>query len=503
MPPLLRMTGVSKRFGATCALEGVTFSVERGQVHALIGENGAGKSTLMKILAGVHAPDAGSMEVDGRAYAPSGPAAARGAGVAMIHQELSIAPDLDVEANVLLGQERSRAGFVRRGEQRRVAREALARLSHPDLDLGARAGELPIALQQVVEIARALVSEARVLVLDEPTSSLTREDALRLFEVIRDLRAQGLGLVYISHFLEEVARVSDVYSVLRDGRVVASGEMRDATQDAIVRAMVGRDLGEMFPRVPHEPGEPILELRGLSGLRSPRGVDLVVRRGEILGLAGLVGAGRSELLRCVFGLDAVRSGSVRVAAIGPVGESPRRSIARGLGFVSEDRKGEGLATALSIEENLTLTRLAPFSRLGWLSLSRRRRAAREWMDRVRCKAAGPEQAVEALSGGNQQKIAIARLLHQEADVLLLDEPTRGIDVGTKAEIYRLIGELAAQKKAIVLVSSYLPELLGTCDRVGVLCRGELRDVRPVAGWTEEDVMRCATDAAAPAAREVA
>ncbi|MBI1851701.1 MAG: sugar ABC transporter ATP-binding protein [Planctomycetes bacterium] len=489
------MSGVSKRFGATRALEGVTFGVERGQVHALIGENGAGKSTLMKILAGVHAPDAGSMEVDGRPYAPTGPAAARAAGVAMIYQELSIAPDLSVEANVLLGRERSRAGFVRRAEQRRIAKEALSRLSHPDLDLRARAGDLPIALQQLVEIARALASEARVLVLDEPTSSLTREDAMRLFEVIRDLRAHGLGLVYISHFLEEVAQVSDVFSVLRDGEVVSSGVMSETTLDAIVRAMVGRELGEMFPHVPHVPGEPILEVRGLTGVRAPRGVDLVVRRGEILGLAGLVGAGRSELVRCIFGLDAVRSGSVRVVAVGPVGQAPRASIARGLGFVSEDRKGEGLALSLSIEDNLTMTRLEPYSRFGWLSLSRRRRSARDWMERVRCKARGPEQSIDALSGGNQQKIAIARLLHQDADVLLLDEPTRGIDVGTKAEIYRLVGDLAAQGKAIVLVSSYLPELMNVCDRIGVLSRGELRAVKPAGEWTEEDVMRCATASA--------
>jgi len=489
---LLRMSGVSKRFGATRALDDVSLAVRSGEVHALVGENGAGKSTLMKILAGVHQPDAGQMTVNGRPYAPQRPADAIRARVAMIHQELNLAPHLTVEANIMLGQEVSRAGWVRAGEHRRRAMRALERLSRADLPLDAPVGKLPIAAQQLVEIARSLASQARVLVFDEPTSSLSEDDTKHLFAVIGDLRGEGLGIVYISHFLEEVEQISDVYTVLRDGRAVQHGTMAGTHLDELVRAMVGRELDELFPHVAHEIGDPLLEVERLSGQSSPRDVRLVVRRGEIFGLAGLVGAGRSELLRCIFGLDEVAGGQVRVVGAGAVGARPRSSIARKLGFVSENRKDEGLAVALSIADNLTMTRLAPYRRAGWLNLRRRDRATREWMRKIDCRATGPAQPVVQLSGGNQQKVAIARLLHQEADVLLLDEPTRGIDIGTKAQIYRLIGQLAAQGKAVILVSSYLPELLNVCDTLGVMCRGRLREVRPARDWTEEEVMHVAT-----------
>ena len=488
----LTMVGISKRFGATQALRDVSLAVASGEVHALIGENGAGKSTLMKILAGVYRPDSGRMEVDGRDYTPLGPAAALRAGVAMIHQELNLAGHLSVEANILLGQECATAGWLRRGEQTRRARAALARLSQQNLPLDTPVGRLPIALQQLVEIARALASDARVLIFDEPTSSLTEGDARHLFEVIRELREAGLAIVYISHFLEEVAQVSDTYTVLRDGQAVGHGRLSDVTLPQIVSMMVGRDLDDLFPRVPHEIGEPLLVARGLSARPAPWEVDLTVRRGEIFGLAGLVGAGRSELVRTIFGLLRPVAGEVRVANAGAVGRRPRGSIARGLGLLSEDRKTEGLALDMSIADNLTLTRLTPYRRFGWLRLGRRDAAVREWLARVDCRAAGPRQPVMQLSGGNQQKVAFARLLHQEADVLLLDEPTRGIDIGTKAQLYRLIGELAAAGKAVVLISSYLPELMNVCDTIGVMCRGRLREVRPADAWTEEQVMHCAT-----------
>jgi ribose transport system ATP-binding protein len=373
----------------------------------------------------------------------------------------------------------------------------LARLSRPDIPLGAPVGSLPIGVQQLIEIARALVSDARVLIFDEPTSSLTEEDTAHLFEVIRDLRDQGLGIVYISHFLEEVAQVCDVYTVLRDGRAVGHGELSRVSLDEMIHLMVGRELSELFPCVPHTAGEPILEIKGLCGAESPRDVDLTLHRGEIVGLAGLIGAGRSELVRRVFGLEEIVSGRVRVIRVGSregrrVGGAPGNSIRNGLGFVSEDRKEEGLALSMSIVDNLTMTRLAPYGRFGILNLRRRSEAAEEWMKRVKCKAAGANQVIDQLSGGNQQKIAIARLLHQQADVLLLDEPTRGVDVGTKAEIYRLIGELAAQGAGIILVSSYLPELLNVCDRIGVMCRGRLREIRSAADWTEDEIMHSAT-----------
>jgi ribose transport system ATP-binding protein len=490
--PLLSVSGLSKRFGATQALEDVSLELHAGEVHALIGENGAGKSTLMKMLTGVHQPQQGSLQLDGQPYRPRGPSAARTAGVAMIYQELNLAPHLSVEANIMLGQEVGRAGWVRKRHHQQKAREAMLRLSRPEVPLNRPVGELPIAIQQLVEIARALVSDARVLVFDEPTSSLSEEDSRHLFQVIRDLKQAGLGVIYISHFLEEVINVADVYTVLRDGRRVGHGQMQDVTLEQVVHQMVGRELTELFPKVAHQPGETLLTLDDLSALKQPRHVNLELRRGEILGLAGLIGAGRSELVRAIFGLHPIRSGKVTVAKVGPIGQNPRHSIRRGVGLVSEDRKEEGLALSMSIVDNLTLSRLGPYARGGMLNLSRRQREAQGWLHRVHCKAAGPGQPIEQLSGGNQQKIALARLLHQEADLLLLDEPTRGVDVGTKAEIYRLIGELAAGGKAIILVSSYLPELMNVCDTIGVMCRGRLVEVRPAGQWSEEEVMHRAT-----------
>ncbi|MBI1901635.1 MAG: sugar ABC transporter ATP-binding protein [Planctomycetia bacterium] len=489
-PPLLRMDGISKRFGATQALDGVSLAVRAGDVLALIGENGAGKSTLMKILSGAHAPDEGAIRLDGRPFAPKGPHDARTSGVAMIYQELTLAPDLSVEDNVMLGQERHTAGWLRGRQQRQRVHEALALLGHPNLRPTAPVYSLSVGARQLVEIARALVADARVIVFDEPTSSLTVQDTERLFQVIRKLKSSGRAIVYISHFLEEIRQVCDRFTVLRDGRVAGSGRLADTSESEIVSMMVGRDVRDLFPRVPHEPGEVVLSLTGLCGEEVPSDVSLELRRGEILGIAGLVGSGRTELVRAIFGLDPVRRGQVTVAGA-VVSPRPKRMIRRGLGFVSEDRKGEGLAQIRSIADNVTYSRLEPYSLGGWLNLPKRAAAVRRWMGRLNVKATGPEQPVRLLSGGNQQKVAIARVLHQQADVLVLDEPTRGIDVGTKAEIYRLIGEAAAAGKAVIFVSSYLPELMAICDRIGVMSRGRLREVRPSGDWTEEAVMACA------------
>jgi ribose transport system ATP-binding protein len=484
------MRAISKRFGATQALVQVDFEVKPGEVLALIGENGAGKSTLMKVLSGAHRPDAGQMVLAGAPYAPAGPHQARLAGVAMIYQELNLAPDLSIEDNVMLGQEARCWGWLRRSVQRQRVRDALASLGHHDLRPDRAVRGLSVAEQQLVEIARALVHEAKLIVFDEPTSSLTRHDAVRLFEVIDMLKRSGIAVIYISHFLEEIREVADRFVVLRDGRTVGGGRVADAAESEIVALMVGRSVDELFPTVAHEPGEVLLTIVGLSGRSSPRGVSLAVRRGEILGIAGLVGAGRTELLRCLFGLDPVREGRVRVASFAPR-LTPAARIRAGIGLVSEDRKGEGLAPGLSIADNLTLSRLGPYAPLGWLSLRRRRAAVEAWLSTLSVKASSSEQEVGELSGGNQQKVALARVLHQEAEVLLLDEPTRGIDVGTKAEIYRLIGQQVAEGKAVIFVSSYLPELLAVCDRVGVMARGRLCEVRPARVWTEETVMASA------------
>ncbi len=490
MPPLLSMHNVSKRFGATHALKNVSLEVHSGEVLALIGENGAGKSTLMKILSGAHQPDSGRMMLSGQTYDPHNPHQARIAGVAMIYQELNLAPDLSVEDNLLLGQERHWCGILNRQAQRERVRGVLEQLGHRDLRPETPVRQLSVGAQQLVEIARALISEARVIVFDEPTSSLTQADAKKLFEVIRKLRDSGIGIIYISHFLEEIRHLCTRYTVLRDGEVAGSGNLDGVTETQIVALMVGRNVEDLFPNVPHTPGAEILSLQQLTGQRFPIDVSLSVRRGEIFGIAGLVGAGRTELLRCLFALDPIRRGQVRINAVLPK-STPSERIRAGMGLVSEDRKGEGLAQACSINDNLTNSRLAPYSKWGFLNLRTRRAAAGDWMRRLQIKARDPEQAVQTLSGGNQQKVAIARVMHQEAEIFLLDEPTRGIDVGTKAEIYRLMGELAAAGKTILFVSSYVTELLAVCDRVGVMARGRLREVRAAKDWTEETVLSCA------------
>ena len=497
---LLAVRDVSKRFGPSVALEDVSLELRAGEVHALIGENGAGKSTLMKVLSGAYRPDAGTMTLGGVPYAPRGPRDALARGVAMIYQEQAIAPHLTVESNVMLGQERTRAGFVRRRSHRGLVEGAFALLDHAEVRLESIAGRLSVGARQLVEVARALVSDARAIIFDEPTAALTERDADRLFEVIDRLRSQGLAIVYISHFLEEVRRVADRYTVLRDGRTVAHGAIEGTGQDEIIAAMVGRAVEELFPKVSHQIGAPVLELSGLAGASLPKRADLTLHRGEVLGIAGLVGAGRTELLRAIFGLEPVQSGRVTVKGVSGGRTTPRERITQGLGLLSEDRKAEGLALGRSVEENLTLPAMARYARLGWLRLGARRRAAEGWLEALRVRCSGADQRVGALSGGNQQKVALARLLHQEADILLLDEPTRGIDIGSKAELYRLIGSQAAAGKAILVVGSYLPELMGICDRIAVMRRGVLEPARPVGDWTEHAIMEAATGGAAPADR---
>ena len=495
--PRLEMSGVRKRFGATVALDGVDLLVRPGEVHALIGENGAGKSTLMKVLSGALPADDGQMLLDGRPYRPAGPLDARRHGIAMIYQELNLAPHLTVEENVMLGIEDTVLGFLRRAPMRQRVTAALAQLHHPDIRPDVRVRDLSLGAQQLVEVARALAADARIILMDEPTSSLTRADVTHLFDLIRRLRDRGVSVVYISHFLEEVQRVADRFTVLRDGRVTGSGSVADTPTSRIIEMMVGRRLEEMFPRVPHAIGGPALCLEKLSGEPIPTDVSLTLHHGEILGVAGLIGAGRTELVRTVFGLAPVRSGRIRVLAVrGPetidAGAAPALRLAQGIGMLSEDRKAEGLALPMSVADNITLSRLGAVGFAGLLSLRRQRDAARRWIDRLDIRTQGPEQALWHLSGGNQQKVAFARLLHHDADVLLLDEPTRGIDVGAKVQIFRLIGELAAAGKAVLFVSSYLPELLGVCDRIAVMSRGRLVAVRPAAGWSEESIMAAAT-----------
>ncbi len=449
----LEMTGISKSFGATTALKDVSFKVNAGEVCALVGQNGAGKSTLMSILSGAAQPDTGAMMLDGVVYRPRNPFEARQSGVAMIHQELSLAPDLSVEENIVLGMEPARCGIVRRAKMRAQAEDVLRQLHHSEISPTTPAGRLSVAEQQLVEIARALAVGCRVLVLDEPTSSIARADVERLFEIIGRLKVQGHAVVYISHFINEVKEVADRFAVLRDGWNAGGGDVRSATRKEIVEMMVGRSMEELYPRTRRNPGEAILDV-------AP-GIQL--HRGEVLGIAGLVGAGRTRLLRRLFGREP--------------------SWTRGVGMVSEDRKGEGLAMGMSVTDNLTLPRLT-----GWVNPSTQSAVAQRWIQNLAIRCHDHRQEISELSGGNQQKVALARLLYCDVDVLLLDEPTRGIDVGSKAQIYKLIDDLVAGGKAVLIVSSYFPELIGICDRIAVMHRGKLRAPRPVSEVDEHQLM---------------
>jgi ribose transport system ATP-binding protein len=465
----LELRGIAKHFGATAALDGVDFDVGGGEVHALIGENGAGKSTLMNILSGAFAADRGEMLLDRSRYAPSGPADARRHGIAHIHQELALCPHLSVAENIFLGIEpRSRRAMHAR------AAALLAEFGRNDVNPARRAGDFPLAVQQVVEICRALAFDARILLMDEPTSSLQRADVERLFRLIAQLRDRGMAVIYISHFLEEVREIASRFTVLRDGRSVAAGALANVRDEELIAAMVvGGQLTvvEGARQLATDNRQPVIQVRNLSAPPRLRDANLDLHRGEILGIAGLIGSGRSELIRAVFAMLRARGQSV--------------------GYLSEDRKGEGLALQLSIADNVTMSRFGSCARAGWIDLRKQYEQTEAVMRRLRVKAAGPRSAVMRLSGGNQQKVALGRLLHQDADILLLDEPARGIDVGAKADIFREIGALARGGKAIIVVSSYLPDLFALCDRIAVMCRGRLSEAKPTSAWTPESVMEAA------------
>ena len=409
--------------------------------------------------------------------------------MATIYQELTIAPHLSVVDNVLLGAEYTKLGWLDRKVSEERVRKALVPLGLDHIDLSAPAGQFSVATQQLIEIARALVFHARIVILDEPTSSLTEADVLKLFQVVKDLRAQGIAVVYISHFLNEIHELADRITVLRDGHSVATMPMAGVTDEDIVRLMVGRPIEDLYPRNVHTPGEVILTAQNLKGVKLPKDASFELRKGEVFGIAGLNGSGRSELLRTVFGLDKTSSGETVVRGIASLG-TPHMRWLQGIGFLSEDRKSEGLALNLSIAENIVLSNLKP----GLISPSEQMEVGREWIEKLKIRCQGPDQAVGELSGGNQQKVAIARMLHHGAEVLLMDEPTRGIDVGSKEQIYRLIDAAALEGKAVIVISSYLPELLGVCDRIAVMNRGILHPAQEVAELNQEKLMHQAVSA---------
>lgn len=499
---MLEMAHISKRFGATIALDDVSLTVKAGSVLALIGENGAGKSTLMKILSGAEKPDSGTMTLAGRSYHPTHPRDGRRAGIGMIYQELSLAPHLTVEENILLGCEPTTyGGFLNKAKMRHTALSVLSLFDHPDIQPDTPVRRLSVAACQLVEIARAVAAGCRVIVFDEPTSSLSQVDTQRLFELIRRLKQQGIAIVYISHFLEEVTHIADTYAVLRDGRLVATGQIKDVSIGHLAALMVGRQIEQMYVRSVHPVGEILLTVEHLTADPKPIDIHLQLRRGQVLGIAGLVGAGRTELLRCIFGLKPIKTGRIKVGYYAGAA-TPALRWRQGIGFLSEDRKSEGLALTMSIADNITLTMLERIQRYGWIFSSTQARAIRPLVENLAIKCRHPFQPVAALSGGNQQKVAFARLLFHNVDILLLDEPTRGIDVMSKFLIYQYIDQLAKgdpqrgiAPKAILVVSSYLPELFGICDQIAVMCRGRLTPPKPTEQWTEAEVMLCATGAA--------
>ncbi|MFF2901877.1 sugar ABC transporter ATP-binding protein [Streptomyces sp. NPDC057966] len=485
---MLTMQGVSKSFLGVRVLDGVGLDLEAGEVHALVGENGAGKSTLMKILAGEHLPDAGTITIDGTDRSFGHPAEAQAAGVGIIHQEFALLPHRTVAENVFLGREPTRYGLVdRRAMERRTA-ELLAELDETGITPRTPVHELPVARRQTVEIVKALASDVRILVMDEPTAALADHEVERLGSLVRRLTARGIGILYISHRLREVFDLSRRITVLKDGRRVTTLDTRETDADTVVRAMVGRELGAYYPprAGPGESGEERLTVRG-GGNSRISGIELTLRAGEVVGVAGLQGSGRTSLARALFGAAPFTTGTMTVGGEPLRPANPREAVRAGIALVTEDRKGEGLALHQSVADNaLLVTRAVP---------ARGRPAARReltaLLERVRLHAHGEDQQVQYLSGGNQQKVVIAKWLAARPRVLLFDEPTRGVDVGAKAAIHTLVRELAREGLAVLIISSELPELIGMSDRILVMSEGRLAGELP-AGATEEAVMRVAT-----------
>ncbi|ROO86516.1 monosaccharide ABC transporter ATP-binding protein (CUT2 family) [Actinocorallia herbida] len=490
--PVLALVDVSKSFGAVRALKGVRLELYAGEVHALAGENGAGKSTLVKTFAGVHRPDSGRILLGGEPVVFNSPADAQRAGVAVIYQEPTLFPDLSVAENIFMGrQPRSALGRIDRKTMHAKAAELFRRLGVA-LDPRRPAKGLSIADQQVVEIAKAISRDARVLIMDEPTAALTGQETARLFNVVAALKAQGCALLFISHRLEEIFAICQRVTTLRDGAWIASERIEELDEDKLVNRMVGRDLDELYPKQDVVPGEVALKVSRLTREGTFTDVSFDVRRGEIVALAGLVGAGRTEVARAIFGIDRWDAGSVEVAGSPLKNSSPTGAMAAGVALVPEDRRQQGLVMEMSIERNLGLTRLKALSKGPFISRAAEHANAADWAVRLQLKYGKATDHVGVLSGGNQQKVVLAKWLATDPSVLIVDEPTRGIDVGTKAEVHRLLSELAAQGLAVLMISSDLPEVIGMADRVLVMHEGRITAEIPRAEATEESIMSAAT-----------
>jgi inositol transport system ATP-binding protein len=486
---MLSVRELTKAFGGLPALQAVSVEFRPGEVHALMGENGAGKSTLMKILAGLQPADGGAIALRGKTVRFASPQDALAQGIAMVHQELMPIPDLDVAENLLLGLEPVNAlGWVDRAELHREAAEWLRKLDCV-LDTRQRMRRLSVAQGQVVEIAKALARQTDVLLLDEPTAALCDHEVTALFKAIDVLRRRGVAIVYTTHKMDEVFRLADRVTVLRDGRLVRTGAASELTPDALITHMVGRELAQVFPPVVGVPGDVVLEVAGLTREPAYRNISFSLRRGEVLGLAGLMGAGRTEIAEALFGLRPAHAGEIRLHGRTVRLTSPGDALAAGIGMVTEDRKGLGILPAMSVRSNLTLSSLGRFSGLTGLDAASEARTADEQIRAFAIKTSGREQPIGQLSGGNQQKVLLARTLLPGPDLVILDEPTRGIDIGAKAEIYALIGRLAAEGKAVLLISSELPEVLSLTHRLLVLRQGELTAELDPRCATQEEILR--------------
>lgn len=489
------MEGIEKRFPGVHALNQCRFELRSGEVHALVGENGAGKSTLMKILGGIYHKDAGSIYLEGQEVEIQNPRMAQELGISIIHQELNLMPHLTVAQNIFIGREpRSNIPFIVDDRITNQHAERLFKMLNLQLDPVAKVADLTVAKQQMVEIAKALSFNAKILVMDEPTAALTETEIDELFRIIRQLREKGVGIVHISHRLEELKQISDRVTVMRDGKYIDTKRIQDVTIDQIISMMVGRTIYETAPELPENPDQDIvLEVRNINRGKVLKDVSFNLKKGEILGFAGLIGAGRTELARAIFGADAYDSGEVIIKGQRVNIKSPGDAVTHGIGYLSEDRKRYGLTLGMDVKENIAMAAMKNFLNwFGWVDFKKTVVRGQEMVKALNIKTPNLEQQVKFLSGGNQQKVVIGKWLTADTEILIFDEPTRGIDVGAKSEIYKLLNDLAHQGKAIIMISSELPEILRMSHRVVVMCEGRVTGILSAGEATQESIMKYAT-----------
>ena len=494
MGVMLEMTGIEKRFPGVHALKNCHFDLKKGEIHALIGENGAGKSTLMKILTGVYGKDGGTILYNGEEINVTTPKEAQNLGISIIHQELNLMPDLTAAQNIFIGREATKLGglYLSESKQNRAAK-SLFELLNLDLDPKTKVRDVTVAKQQMIEIAKALSFNSKILIMDEPTAALTESEIRELFKIIAGLKEQGVGIVYISHRMEELFEISDRITVMRDGEYIATKTTAETSMDEIIRLMVGRTIYEPPKEASHVKGnDVVLEVKNLNAGKEVKDVSFSLRRGEILGFAGLMGAGRTETARAVFGADKIDSGEVYINGKKAHIRSPKDAVKHGIGYLSEDRKQFGLALGMNIEANTVLANYENFNTGGIVNDKKAAEAAKKYVDMLKTKTPSTKQLVGNLSGGNQQKVVIAKWLCRDCDILIFDEPTRGIDVGAKSEIYKLLTDLAEQGKSIIMISSELPEILRMSDRVVVMCEGRITGTLDISEADQEKIMKYAT-----------